>query len=142
MEPKLSPEDPDPDPPGFPPTLQPNTDEPAPHAYPIVDPDNPVKQRLRASRLMASATVGVVVLFMSACQTQEQRDAERQRERQDPKSTAYKAGEAARRLATEAERASAAAARKLDDSARKAREGWREQERKDQGRKDRERADH
>lgn len=81
--------------------------------------------------------VALLAVFLPACQTQQQRDAERERERRDANSAAYKAGEAARRFATEAEKASAEAARKLDQSARKAREGWQEQERKD-----RERTDH
>ena len=142
MEPKLPPEGLHPDPNGSPPAPQSNTDQPDPNLYPIVNPDDPAPQRMRPSRLMALAAVGVVAVFVSACQTQQQRNAERERERQDAKSAAYRAGEALRRLATEAEKASAVAARKLDDSARKAREGWREQERRDQERKDRQRAEH
>jgi hypothetical protein len=87
-------------------------------------------QRMRASGLAVFAAT-LVAIFLPGCQTQQQRDAERERARQDVKSAAYKAGEAARRIATEAEKASADAARKLNEGARKAGEGWREQERKD-----------
>jgi hypothetical protein len=99
----------------------------------MVDPDDPAPQRMGATRVMALAAA-VVVVFLPACHTRQQRDAERERDRQEVNSAAYKAGEAARRIATEAEKASAAAARKVDESARKARAGWREQERKDRDR--------
>lgn len=133
MEPRLPPRDPDPDPAGFPPATEPTPDKPDPDVYPAVDPDGPAPQRMRASRVLVLAMIAVI---LPACQTRQQRDAERERERRDANSAAYKAGEAARRMATEAEKASAEAARKLDESARKAREGWREQERKDRDRTD------
>ncbi len=77
----------------------------------------------------------VLLLIASACQTDSQREAERHREEQVRNSAAFKAGEAAHRIANEAERATAAAARKLDESARKAHEGWKEQSREDRERK-------
>ena len=76
-------------------------------------------------------TLTVVAVISTGCQSQSQREAERRREEQDRSSAAFRAGEAAHKIAKEAERAAAAAGRKLDDSARKAREGWKEQERKD-----------
>jgi hypothetical protein len=69
--------------------------------------------------------------------TEQQKEAERAREHQDRNSAAYKAGKTARELATEAEKAAAAAGRKLDDAARKAREGWREQENEDRNKNQR-----
>jgi len=76
-------------------------------------------------------TLTVAAVISTGCQSQSQREAERRREEQDRSSAAFRAGEAAHKIAKEAERAAAAAGRKLDDSARKAREGWKEQERKD-----------
>ncbi len=85
------------------------------------------------------ATLAAAILLSTGCETARQREAERQREEQDQKSAAFRAGQAAHEIAKEAEKAAAAAGRKLDESARKAREGWKDQERKDQERKDRER---
>src|SRR3954470_6334467 len=63
----------------------------------------------------------LLAAFVSgACQTEHQRQAERRREEQDRNSAAFKAGQAAHKIASEAAKAGAAAARKLDESARKA----------------------
>jgi hypothetical protein len=126
MEPKLPPNDPDPVPPGFPPVSAPNPDEPGPDVFPQTEPGPMTPQRFMLPMLLIAA------LLAAGCGTQGQRGAERQRVEQDAKSAAYKAGEAAHRIVREAEKASAAAARKLDESARKAREGWKEEPRKDQ----------
>jgi vacuolar-type H+-ATPase subunit H len=48
---------------------------------------------------------------------------------QDRNSPAYKAGETAHDIVKGAEKAAKAAGRKIDESARKAREGWREKSR-------------
>jgi hypothetical protein len=73
----------------------------------------------------------VVAVLSNACQSEGEREAERRRLEQDRNSAAFKAGQAAHEIAKEAAKAGAAAARKLDESARKAREGWKAQERKD-----------
>ena len=138
MEPKLPPNDPDPVPPGFPDTPEPNPDEPGPDVFPQTDPDAPEPQRLQASRFavltVLSATLLLALLSSWGCQSESQRDADRRRAEQDINSAAYKAGEAAHKLAREAEKSGAEAARKIDESARKAREGWKEEERKDRRR--------
>ena len=76
MEPRLPPKDPDPDPPGFPETPNPNPDEADPDVYPVVEPDEPAPQRIRASRFVVLAAA--LVVFLPACQTQQERDAERE----------------------------------------------------------------
>jgi len=76
-----------------------------------------------------------LALFTCACRTEGERQAERRREEQDRNSAAFKAGEAAHQVAREAEKAGAAAARELDESAKKAREGWKAQDRKDREQK-------
>jgi hypothetical protein len=77
------------------------------------------------------AALILVAIIPAACQNQREREAESRREEQDRSSAAFKAGQAAHKFAKEAEKVGAAAARKLDESARKAREGWKAQERKD-----------
>jgi hypothetical protein len=66
-----------------------------------------------------------------SCRTEQDREAERRRAARDQGSAAYKAGQAAHELAEKAAKAAAAAGRQLDDAARKAHEGWRDQEKKD-----------
>ena len=83
------------------------------------------------SRLISISCLTVTLLAVGGCDTASRREAERRREEQDRNSPAFRAGAAAHEIAKEADRAAAAAARKLDESARKAREGWRAQEQKD-----------
>jgi hypothetical protein len=84
-------------------------------------------------RANPSALIGLILVggLLCACQTESQREAERRRVEQDRNSAAFKAGQAAHQIAKEAAKVGAAAARKLDESARKAREGWKEQARKE-----------
>lgn len=81
------------------------------------------------------AILAIAAGLLSACQTERQREAERQREQQDQNSAAFRAGEAAHEIAKKAEKAAVAVGRKLDDSARKAEEGWKEQARRDREKK-------
>lgn len=73
----------------------------------------------------------VASFFSVACQSESSREAERRREEQDRNSAAYKMGQAAHEVARGAAKVAGEAARKLDEDAAKAREGWKEQERKD-----------
>jgi hypothetical protein len=82
---------------------------------------------------MRPALVFAAFLMCSACQTESQREAQRRREEADRNSAAFKAGEAAHRIANEAGKVAAAAGRKLDEGAH---EGWQEQSRRDRERKD------
>ena len=82
---------------------------------------------------VVSAFLGIG-LALTGCQSAQQREAERRREVEDRNSPAYKAGEAAHKIAREAENAASAAGRKLQESARKAREGWKEQSSKERER--------
>ena len=77
----------------------------------------------------------VVTVLSCACQSEGEREAERRRLEQDRNAAAFKAGQVAHEIAREAARVGAAAARKLDESARKAREGWKAEERRDRGEK-------
>jgi hypothetical protein len=76
----------------------------------------------------------VILLGNWACQPGGRRAAEEQRETQDRNSPAFKAGAAAHEIANEAERAARVAAKKLDEGARKAREGWKAKEKEDRER--------
>jgi vacuolar-type H+-ATPase subunit H len=67
--------------------------------------------------------------------------ADEQTQPQDRTSPAFKAGEAAHEIVNGAEKAAKAAGRKIDESARKAREGWKEKAREDRLR-DRQTSDH
>jgi HPt (histidine-containing phosphotransfer) domain-containing protein len=80
-----------------------------------------------------SASIALLIMagLFCACQSSGQREAERRREEQDRNSAAFKAGEAAHKIANEAEKLGADAGRKLDESAHKAREGWKAEKRKD-----------
>ena len=84
--------------------------------------------RTRANLLMIVAAIA-----MTACSDsgKTNRDAQRERERKDRDSVAFKAGEAAHEIAKHAEKAAATAARELDQGVRKASEGWKEKERED-----------
>jgi hypothetical protein len=80
--------------------------------------------------------VGVVMwsLCVIGCKPGPHRIANEQAEPQDKTSPAFKAGEAAHEIVTGAEKAAKAAGRKIDESARKAREGWKEKAREDRKR--------
>jgi hypothetical protein len=84
--------------------------------------------RTRANLLMI-----VSAIAMTACSDygKTNRDAQRERERKDQDSVAFKAGEAAHEIAKHAEKAAAKAAHELDEGVRKASEGWKEKERED-----------
>jgi|HubBroStandDraft_6_1064221.scaffolds.fasta_scaffold1375070_1 hypothetical protein len=75
----------------------------------------------------------LILVTLSACShpSEQQRRAERERDDRDRSSAAFKAGEAAHEIAKQAERTAAAAERKLEESARKASEGWSQKERED-----------
>lgn len=73
-------------------------------------------------------------LMCGGCRPGPHRVAEEHREQPDKTSPAYKAGEAAHDITKGMERAAKAAGRKLDEGARKAREGWKEKEREDRER--------
>ena len=80
-------------------------------------------------------TAAVLSFATVACTSARDREAQREagyrREQNDRNSAAFRAGQAARELTRKAEHAAAVAGRQLDDSARKAREGWKEQSRRD-----------
>lgn len=80
----------------------------------------------------------ILSITMTACETSQQREAKRAAEERrlenDRNSAAFKSGQMAHEIARRAEQAAAAAGRKLNEDARKAREGWKEQERKDRQR--------
>jgi hypothetical protein len=66
-----------------------------------------------------------LALLPTACRPGPDRQVERQSEKKEDKnSPAYKAGQTAHEIATDAVKAAKAAGRKLDEGARKAREGW------------------
>jgi hypothetical protein len=88
-----------------------------------------VRVKLSFVALIAAAAVS------GACQSEREREAERSRVERDRGSAAFKAGQAAHKLANGAAKVAEAAGRKLDNAAGKAREGWKEQERKDRERK-------
>jgi hypothetical protein len=77
--------------------------------------------------------VGVVTLSLCVvgCKPGPHRIADEKAEPQDRTSPAFKAGEAAHEIVHGAEKAAKAAGRKIDESARKAREGWKEKARED-----------
>ena len=83
---------------------------------------------------MRSLITLLLILIISACSrpTERERDAQRQRDERDQNSAAFKVGEAAHEIAKHAEKTAAAAGRKLEDSAHKAAEGWKQKEREDQ----------
>ena len=70
----------------------------------------------------------LIVLTISGCSRHhdQQRGAESDRD-----SPAFKAGEAAHEIAKHAEKTAAEAARELQETARKAKEGWKQKERED-----------
>ena len=74
----------------------------------------------------------ILFTFLIACgPSEEQRRAQREREQQDQKSAAFRAGKIAHDVAKETEKVAAAAGRKLAEDARKAKEGWNQQARDD-----------
>jgi hypothetical protein len=75
----------------------------------------------------------LIILMLSGCsyRSEREREAQREREQRDRDSAAFKVGEAAHEIAKHAEKAAAVAERKLEDSARKASEGWKQKERED-----------
>jgi hypothetical protein len=75
----------------------------------------------------------LLIVTLSACShpTERERDAQRAREESDRNSAAFKVGEAAHEIAKHAEKTAAAAERELEESARKAREGWKQKEKED-----------
>lgn len=81
------------------------------------------------------AALTVLALTTAACQSQSDRDAQHRRESVDKGSVAYKAGEAAHKVARQAEHAASIAARKAEEAGRKAREGWKEESRQHDRRK-------
>jgi hypothetical protein len=95
--------------------------------------------QLRSTSLfILAAWIGLATTACTSARDREaQREAEYRREQADRNSAAYRAGEAARELTRKAEHAATVAGRKLDESARKAREGW-----NDQTKRDREARDH
>ncbi len=82
---------------------------------------------------MRCAAVLLLFFTLGACshRSEREREAQRQREQADRNSAAYRVGEAAHELAKHAERTAAAAGRQLQESARKAREGWKAKEQED-----------
>jgi hypothetical protein len=95
---------------------------------------------MRIHAAPALATLAVC-LALGGCKSEEQRRAEREaqyrREQADRGSPAYKAGQAAHELARKAEHAAAVAGRELNESARKAREGWKDQAQRDREERER-----
>jgi hypothetical protein len=77
--------------------------------------------------------IGVVTLSLGigSCRPGPHRVADDQTQAQDKNSPAFKAGEAAHEIVNGAEKTAKAAGRKIDESARKAREGWKEKARED-----------
>jgi hypothetical protein len=73
----------------------------------------------------------VLMVGVSGCRSEHAREVKQERVERDRDSAAFRMGEAAHEAAKDAGRAAAVAARKLDEDARRAREGWKEQERKD-----------
>jgi hypothetical protein len=97
-----------------------------------------IMQLRTTSLLILAAWLGLATTACTSARDREaQREAEYRREQTDRNSAAYRAGQAAHELAEKAGHAAAVAGRKLDESARKAREGW-----KDQAQRDREQRDH
>src|ERR1700723_2144927 len=111
MEPKLPPNDPDPESPGYPPVPMPDPDEPDPDVFPQTDPGPVFTERFLLSLVLMTALLSI------GCGTQAERDADRRRAEQDAQSAAYKAGEAAHRIAREAEKEGAVAAREVKKEA-------------------------
>lgn len=72
-----------------------------------------------------------IILTLGACSHPSDREAQREREERDRNSAAFKVGEAAHEIAKHAEKTAAAAERQLQESARKAREGWKEKDKED-----------
>ncbi len=83
----------------------------------------------------SAATLGLALALTSACTSARDREAKREAEyrqqQADRNSAAFRAGEAAHELTRKAEHAAAVAGRELNESARKAREGWKEQAQRD-----------
>ena len=77
--------------------------------------------------------VGLLIILTSACShpSEQPREAQREREERDRNSAAFKVGETAHEIAKQAEKAAAVAGRKLEESARKASEGWKQKEKED-----------
>ncbi|MBV9771408.1 MAG: hypothetical protein JOZ32_17690 [Bryobacterales bacterium] len=75
----------------------------------------------------------LMILALGACSgpTEREREAQREREQRDRNSAAFKAGEAAHEIAKQAAKAAAIAERKLEESARKADEGWKQKAKED-----------
>lgn len=84
-------------------------------------------------RTRANLLLIVAAITMTACSDfgETNRDAQRERERKDQDSVAFKAGEVAHEIAKHAGKAAAAAAREFGQGVRKASEGWKEKERED-----------
>jgi len=75
------------------------------------------------------AAAFLIIITMSACS----HHSKHERQQRDQNSAAFKAGEAAHEIANHVAGAAAAAGRKLEDSARKAQEGWKAKDQKDRG---------
>ncbi len=82
---------------------------------------------------MRFAVALLILLTLSACfrPSEGERAVQREREERDRNSAAFKAGEVAHEIAKHAEKAAAIAERKLEESARKAGEGWKQKEKED-----------
>jgi uncharacterized lipoprotein len=80
----------------------------------------------------------LIILTISGCshRSEQEREAQHEREERDRNSAAFKVGEAAHEVAKQAEKAAALAERKLQENARKASEGWKQKEREDRGKSD------
>lgn len=87
-----------------------------------------LSRRCRIRLLLAASGLA---LCCGSCQQGPHRLAEERREPQDRNSPAFKAGETAHEIANGAERAARTAAHKIDESAKKAREGWKAKARED-----------
>jgi hypothetical protein len=99
-------------------------------------PGEPIAGKMGIVRVKLSFVALIAAAAVSgACQSEREREAERSRVERDRGSAAFKAGQAAHKLANGAAKVAEAAGRKLDNAAGKAREGWKEQERKDRERK-------
>jgi hypothetical protein len=70
----------------------------------------------------------LIVLTVSGCSRNHDQHHDAERDRDSP---AFKAGQAAHVIASHAEKTAAEAARELQETARKAKEGWKQKERED-----------
>jgi hypothetical protein len=87
---------------------------------------------------LPAALIVLVVLMMGGCWRSDHSRKEagsRGATPEDKNSAAFKAGKMAHKLANETGKAAAAAGRKLQESAHKAHEGWKEQSKEDRERR-------